>query len=199
MKTACGIAVTTVFLACVTGCSHKVDTAPPVQAQAPLGPPANMVHIPALPSLPPPEPREVVLVVPQEEPQAPARPRRVTHHKTPAVKTASTADAPAAADKSAQTQASAGTPSDISPIGQLTSGGDATNIQQRRDIEQLINNTESGLNNIKRSLNNNEQETSTQIKSFLIKAKQALTDNDLDGAHTLATKAKVLLDELTKK
>jgi hypothetical protein len=158
-----------------------------------------MVHIPVLPSLPPPQPREVVLVVAQEEPQAPARPRRAPHHKTPSVKTAPTADIAAAADKPSQTQASAGTPSDTSPIGQLTSGGDATNIQQRRDIEQLINDTENGLNNIRRTLSNNEQETSTQIRSFLVKAKQALADNDLDGAHTLATKAKVLLDELTKK
>lgn len=197
MKTARSIAVTVVSLVCLTGCTHKVDTTPPVQAQAPVGPPSNMVHIPTLPSLPPPEPREVVLVVPQEAPPAPAAPRHVTRRRTPSVKTAT--DTPSAAEKQAQTQASAGTSADASPIGQLTSGGDATNIEQRRDIEQLITNTENGLSNIKRPLNGAEQETSTQIKSFLVKARQALGDNDLDGARTLATKAKVLLDELTRK
>jgi len=55
------------------------------------------------------------------------------------------------------------------------------------------------LTGIKRTLSTDEQLTSTQIKTFLTKAKQALADNDLDGAQTLATKAKVLLDELTKK
>jgi ribosomal protein S20 len=37
-----------------------------------------------------------------------------------------------------------------------------------------------------------------EIRTFLTKAKQALSQDDLDGAQTLATKAKVLLDELTK-
>jgi len=54
------------------------------------------------------------------------------------------------------------------------------------------------VNSIKRTLNAQEQETATQIRTFLRNAKQALSNDDLDGAHTLATKAKVLLDELNK-
>jgi len=41
--------------------------------------------------------------------------------------------------------------------------------------------------------------TATQIRTFLSKAKQALDQDDLDGANTLVTKAKVLLAELTTK
>ena len=51
---------------------------------------------------------------------------------------------------------------------------------------------------MKRSLTSQEQETVNQIKDFLSKARQALSIDDLDGAKNLATKAKVLLDELTK-
>ena len=35
-----------------------------------------------------------------------------------------------------------------------------------------------------------------QVKIFLDKARRALEDNDLDGAETLNTKARVLLNEL---
>ena len=64
---------------------------------------------------------------------------------------------------------------------------------------ETITNTENGLNGIKRALSSQEQETVSQIRTFLQKARQALSNDDLDGAKTLATKAKVLLDELTKQ
>jgi phosphoribosylformimino-5-aminoimidazole carboxamide ribonucleotide (ProFAR) isomerase len=62
----------------------------------------------------------------------------------------------------------------------------------------IITTTENGLGGIKRTLTPQEEETVSQIKAFLTKAHEALKNNDLDGAHTLATKAKVLLDELNK-
>jgi ribosomal protein S20 len=54
------------------------------------------------------------------------------------------------------------------------------------------------LNGIKRPLSTDEQVTAAQIRTFLKEAQQALDAGDTDGAHTLATKAKLLLDELTK-
>jgi hypothetical protein len=104
-----------------------------------------------------------------------------------------------AAAQPTQTANSGAASTEVSPIGQLSSTGEGTTSQGRHDIEQLIASIESGLNNIKRPLSTEEQATSTQIKTFLTKAKQELIDNDLDGAQTLATKAKVLLEELTKK
>ena len=62
----------------------------------------------------------------------------------------------------------------------------------------MIDGTEKGLSELKRTLTTAEQETAVQIRTFLLKARQALAQGDLEGAHTLATKAKVLLDELTK-
>ena len=87
----------------------------------------------------------------------------------------------------------------MSPIGQLSSTSEHSGVPSRQDIKQLIDTTESGLKGIERSLSSDEQKlTATQIRTFLAKAKQALEQDDLDGANTLATKAKVLLSELTK-
>jgi hypothetical protein len=162
-----------------------------------------MVHIPELPALPPPPLRDVsVATAPPENPE-PVHPHKATHRKPAAAKPAATADVTAqTVDKTAQppqTQAANGAGSEISPIGQLSSSGGATTPPGRQDVERLINDTGNGLSNIKRTLSSDEQVTSTQIKTFLIKAKEALADNDLDGAQTLANKAKVLLEELTKK
>jgi ribosomal protein S20 len=62
----------------------------------------------------------------------------------------------------------------------------------------MISETQQGLNGIKRSLSNDEKSTAAQIRNYLKQAQQALDNGDSDGAHLLATKAKVLLDELTK-
>ena len=85
-----------------------------------------------------------------------------------------------------------------SPIGELTPADTPEQVQKGKDTNDLITKTEDGLNSIKRPLSTQEQETVNQIKAFLNKAKTALTNQDFDGAYILATKAKVLLDELNK-
>lgn len=207
MKTACGAAVITVLVLSLSGCPNKAKTTQPPEAEAPVLPPANMVHIPTLPALPPPSLRDVAVATETPENPEPVHPRRTTHHKpaapvkpTATVDTAAqTTDKAAPLPQSVQTQAANGTAADVSPIGQLSSGGTDASSQGHQDVERLITETENGLNSIKRSLNSAEQETSTQIKTFLTKAREHLADNDLDGAKTLANKAKVLLEELTKK
>jgi hypothetical protein len=80
-------------------------------------------------------------------------------------------------------------------IGQLSSGDPSNDNQQ---IEEFIAATEHGLTTINRQLDDQEQKTADHIREDLKQARLALTSGDLDGAHTLAAKAKVLLDELTK-
>jgi hypothetical protein len=58
--------------------------------------------------------------------------------------------------------------------------------------------TERGLKDLNRQLNDQEQKTLVQIREFLKQARAALTTGDVDGAHTLAVKAKVLLGEIDK-
>jgi hypothetical protein len=83
----------------------------------------------------------------------------------------------------------------VSAIGQLSSGDP---VIYRQETESLIASTEHGLNGITRPLSDAEQKTADQIRDFLKQARAALVSGDVDGAHTLAAKAKVLLNELTQ-
>ena len=206
----------------------KAKTAPPAQAQAPsleagkagaLYPPP-LTQPSAQPAKPTPPPAPTVAKAEPAPPPPPppanagkatskhkSKPSAAKSASSPSSSTAGSTDTAAAAQLGTTTSgqadaatdvATAGEPAAASPIGQLTTGDTAGHTHPRKDTSDLITNTENGLNSIKRTLTPQEQETATQIRTFLTKAKQALGNEDLDGAFTLATKAKVLLDELNK-
>ena len=194
-----------------TGCSHKTSGTPQ-QAQAPplqtgkgtLEPPkttqqAEKSDTPLASPLPPPA---------QTVPLPPPTPKKVRKPKKP-----KPADTPQVAGAGTQNgQASAGSataqatpPAQLQPaaagnsaIGQLTTGDSASGERTKHETADLIGATQQGLSSIKRSLSNDEKATAGQIHNYLKQAQQALENGDADGAHLLATKAKVLLDELTK-
>jgi hypothetical protein len=83
----------------------------------------------------------------------------------------------------------------VSAIGQLSSPEPS---DVRGETEESIAATERGLNGIDRNLNGQEKKTAKQIREFLKQAREALLTGDVDGAHTLAAKAKVLLGELSQ-
>jgi len=163
----------TLFL---SGCIHK---APP--AAQPLAPP--IVDTPPPPpdsapkDLPPP-----VISVPNPTPAPDTTqsepPKPPVKHKKPASKPVQ--------------QASNEAP-EVSAIGQLSSGA-PQDLRQR--TANSIASTEHGLNNIGRTLNDQEKKTAVQIREFLKQARDALASGDVEGARTLAAKAKVLLGEL---
>jgi hypothetical protein len=202
-----------------TGCSHKTSS-PPQQAQAPplqtgkgtLNPPkatqqAEKTDTPLASPLPPPSTQSVPL--PPEPP-----PKKVRRTKKPPAKPADTTQAAAAAPvpSSQPGSSAAGSPTaqavapqpsgagggNASPIGELTTGDSALGERTKHETSDLIGETQQGLNGIKRSLSSEEKSTAGQIRNYLKQAQQALDNGDTDGAHLLATKAKVLLDELTK-
>jgi hypothetical protein len=84
---------------------------------------------------------------------------------------------------------------EVSAIGQLSSG-DPANF--RLQTENSIATIEQGLNGINRNLNDQEKKTADQIREFVKEAKAALASGDVQGAHTLAAKAQVLLSGLTE-
>jgi hypothetical protein len=197
-----------------TGCSHK-NASPPLQAQAPplqtgkgtLPPPETTQpqeksETPLASPLPPPSSQSV--------PLPPPTPKKVRHPKkapppksTDTTQTATTSGSTPPANGSTtttqptpRTVSASGVPG--SPIGQLTTGDSALGERTKHETADLIGGTQQGLNGIKRSLSSEEQVTATQIRTFLKQAQQELDSGDTDGAHTLATKAKLLLDELTK-
>jgi hypothetical protein len=81
-------------------------------------------------------------------------------------------------------------------IGQLTAAPSPDSSGSRQQASDLIDSTQRGVNSL-HNLNGDQTKTVAQIRSFLDQAERALHNGDVDGAHTLATKAKTLLDELT--
>jgi hypothetical protein len=97
-----------------------------------------------------------------------------------------------------------GTSSDDSPngesvgvpaIGVLTSGGPA---DRRQGTLDSIAETERGLSQLNRNLSDQEKKTVIQIKEYLKQARQAFASGDMDGAYTLAAKAKAVFSELSQ-
>ncbi|HTW44326.1 MAG TPA: hypothetical protein VMD58_02180 [Acidobacteriaceae bacterium] len=195
MKSTGKLAALLLLAAFVTGCRHRTKAMPPAAAQAPTLPvylsEANMPP----PQLPPVELPHISPPSPPVPEQKPIK-HRPAHHKVK--HTEVQANQNPTPSQQAEIASNGGT-SDITPIGQLTAAGESTNTPRRNQILDEINAIQKGLDNLKRPLSKDEQTTADQIRTFLTKARQALDQEDLDGAHILATKAKVLLTELTSK
>jgi outer membrane biosynthesis protein TonB len=177
----------------VQGCDHKTAQAPPQTLAPPIvdAPPPKPATV-STADLPPP----VVGPPPESQPATTEPPTKpVTPPKKPArKKTAPAAPAPSQPTQEASNASGSPAPS-VSAIGQLSGGASG---DQRSQTEEIINSTEKGVNGITRSLSDAEGKTAAQIHEFLKQAREALTTGDVDGALTLAKKAKVLLAELNQ-
>jgi hypothetical protein len=157
---------------------------------------------PPLPGLPKPEPTLVelspqstiipslplesgVALLPGETINPPKRHRKPATPQSAGNAAPSTGNSPPAPSEN----------SSVSAIGQLSSG-DTSDL--RRETMDSIAATERQLNGIDRVLSKQEQKTARQVREFLKQAREALNSGDVDGAHTLAAKARVLLGELTQ-
>ncbi len=164
----------------LAGCFHHAHQVPNQQL-APILPPKPQIN-PTPVNLPPSTgtlPTEPIQTAKAPTEEAP-KPR---HHRKPV-------------DKSVQEAANLppeGPPA-VSAIGQLSTGDPAA---YRNQTIESINSIEHDLNGLGRSLSDAEQKIADNIREFLKEARAALATGDVDGAHTLAVKAKVLLTELT--
>jgi hypothetical protein len=215
----------TLLLPALSGCAllHKDQPAPvPLIAQAPtlLPPPLTQLYSelsqndPPLPELPEPPvpgaqptpPPASIIADTTKKPHAGRRRGRKAEIELAAEareREAHDKDAAAAENVPPEGQnvkVTAPTPSgDTSaptPIGQLTAGPTQDGSGSRQQAATLIDSTQRGVNSL-RNLDGDQNKTVVQIRSFLEQAERALHNGDVDGAHTLATKAKTLLDELT--
>lgn len=165
---------------------------PPSQmaASLPLIPPAipdTATHPVKLDTTAPPEVKpEVATSEPHHTPK---------HHAKTPTEEAKTPANPAQTVAPPSNQVATAQPSDKTPLGQLSTANDPVG---RQAISDQIDATENGLNSIKRSLSSDEQKTVTLIRQYITRARDALAVDDFDGANTLSSKAKQLLQELTK-
>jgi hypothetical protein len=82
-------------------------------------------------------------------------------------------------------------------IGALTAGGEA-NPQTKQEAADLITASEKRLTALPAQKAEEEKAQVSKVKNFLKDAQEALNTGDSEGAKTLATKAKLLLDDLEK-
>lgn len=208
MRSGWKIAPPVLLLVLVAGCNHWPHKVQPVPqaATAPSKPFSQMAElIPPMPDLPPlTSDRQVRLDAsippPQPPPVQEEHPKHVRRH--PRSTTPEPAQEAAKTTAPATTPnpdiASSGQPSDVSPIGQISPATNNANTADRQALTDQINATEKSLNDLHRSLSSEEQKTAELIRVYVTKARAALKTDDLDGARGYATKAKILLDELTK-
>jgi outer membrane biosynthesis protein TonB len=168
----------------LTACAHKNDqaknhsTAPPIVDKPTTPPTTTPTELPASAATVPPAP--TTQITPPAQPTQ--KPAKKSHHPKP--------EPPKPTD-----QASNAAPAEVSAIGQLSPGA-STDL--RDQTVESISTTEHGLKDINRPLSDQEAKTVAQIKEFLKQARTALGSGDVDGAHTLAVKAKVLFGEISQ-
>ncbi len=151
-------------------------------ATAPPPPPLETVSVP--PPTHPTEPLPAEPVIPTPEialPIPPPRriPPRRRQPQTPPTQTAAATPPPMPMD-----------------LGNLTTGGESTNSALLQQTDDLLKAQTRRLNAIPSTMIALHSQQIEQARLFLKQATEAWTKQDIEGARTLATKAKVLLDEV---
>jgi hypothetical protein len=182
--------VACLLLVLVSACAHNPKQAliqplaPPIEDTPPPPPDPTPANLPT-PVIAIPKTETPVVV---QEPPKPA-PR---HHKA---KPSTPTQATAAPQEHSQVAAADPAPAEVSAIDQLSA---TEPPNSKKQAEDSISEVERGLTGINRPLDSQEEKTSTQIKEFLKQARTALASGDVEGAKTLAKKAKALLGELSQ-
>ncbi len=170
------------------GCRHKpvpvaIQVPPPSPVPLELAPePKNPPLVASVPTQPIPLPR--VTVPPPKKPKKVKKP-------VPAVQVAAANVPPNPA------VAAAAAPDPSSAIGALTPGGEQVPELHQRAMELIVAN-DKRLSGLSADFKEKQKEQLIRVQNFQKQAQTALTAGDADGAYTLATKAKVLLDDLEK-
>ena len=168
----------------LSGCRHRLQIAPLPPIQAPV----DLVEIPP-PANPPMLEAEPENAMPTPIAAAAARPKR---ERKKAVAKAAPAPTPP------PTQAVVADPEpEAAAIGALTAGAEA-NPQTKQDAADLIVSIEKRLNSLSTQPTDEQKAQISKVRNFWRDAQAALKSGDAEGAMTLATKAKLLLDDLEK-
>lgn len=85
------------------------------------------------------------------------------------------------------------------PKIELEGGTPTQQASSARSTEEITAATEENLKKLKgRQLSSSEQQTISQIRQFMEESRQAVAAGDPERAQSLATKAKLLSEELLK-
>jgi hypothetical protein len=166
----------------LAGCRHK-----PAAFVIPSG-----AHAPvALETIPPPELPPVIATLPPPELEPPSLPEplpRLAPRRKPTPKE----DTPPPVQGASAPEIAA------VAIGTLSTGGDAA-PQSRQQAQELIASILKQIAALPANTADAQKKQVRQIRNFIDQAQKALNSGDAEGAKNLATKAKLLLDDLEKK
>jgi hypothetical protein len=126
--------------------------------------------------------------LPELGPLPPPPPAKPVPKKTPATKE----------EAQPPVQAAAAPESAALAIGVLSIGGDAA-LQSQQTARDLIAAITKRIAALPSRIADASKEQVRQVRHFLDQAQQALNSGDAEGATNLATKAKLLMDDLEKK
>jgi hypothetical protein len=170
-----------VLVAGLGGCHHKTPLVLPQVSMAPID-----LEVPPEPENPPmiaDAPAPVVVAPPVVAVQPP---KKATRKK------------PAPAKEAPPVQvASAPEPATLA-IGALSSGGEST-PQSQQQAKDLIAAVAKRLSALPSKMASQQKDQVRQVNYFLKQAQAALDSGDAEGANNLATKAKLLMDDIEKK
>lgn len=162
-----------------SGCRHRVRVRPLPPVLVPV----------ALVDVPPPK-NPPMLTPPQVKmpsvPMASKMARLPREHRRPPIKVEDTVQSPAPTPAA-----------EAAAIGSLTAGG-ASSPQTRQDAANLIGSNERRLAALPAQKAEAQRGEVSTVRNFEKQAQDALNSGDAEGAMTLATKAKLLLDDLEK-
>jgi ribosomal protein S20 len=170
----------------LAGCRHKQQLAPLPPVMAPV----------ALEDIPEPDNLPMVEAPPENLPPVPVS----TEAGKPKRKKKQPPKIVAPPEALAETQvanAAAEAPTPDAAVGALTAGGE-TNPQTKQEAEDLIASIDKRLNALPAQKVEEQKAQVSKVRNFWKDAQEALKSGDAEGAKTLATKAKLLLDDLEK-
>jgi hypothetical protein len=170
----------------LTGCHRRIVliVIPPVAAPIALETPPPMANPPDIDTPPPQEPEIVEL--PPVEVKLPAPVRR---RPTPA---------PAQPPAQPPAQVASNAPdAGAAAIGELSTGGNSA-PQSQQEAKDLIASIARRIAALPSRKANAQRDQVRQVRHFLDQAEHALKSGDAEGAKTLATKAKLLMDDVEK-
>jgi ribosomal protein S20 len=168
----------------LAGCRHQQQLAPLPPVMAPV----------ALVDIPEPDNLPMVEAPPENLPPVPVS----TEAGKPKRKKKQPPKVVVPTESVADTQvANAAAPTPDAAVGALTAGGE-TNPQTKQEAEDLIASIDKRLNALSAQKVEEEKTQVSKVRNFWKDAQEALKSGDAEGAKTLATKAKLLLDDLEK-
>lgn len=182
MRRVAAILIGTAMLPALTGCFHKKaqaivlpkSTAPVALATPPDTDRQPLVEAPA------------VKVPPVPVAEAAAKPKR--ERRRPVVKPVVPAPVQVASVEPTV---------EANPIGALTAGGEASPRAQQ-EVTDMLAAIDKRLASLSAAKVKDQAAQISKVKNFERQAQDALKSGDAEGARTLATKAKLLLDDLEK-